>query len=118
MTKSDNRITRIRKDIDKLRRNYTGAFASANRAVYHGIEQLAEHELAAIRTHYEEAHENLKQLRRGGSPRDLAASQLELLQQTVDRILDNARESLTILCLLYTSPSPRDRTRSRMPSSA
>ena len=24
----------------------------------------------------------------------------------------------TYLCLLYTSPSPRDRTRSRMPSSA
>ena len=24
----------------------------------------------------------------------------------------------TIVCLLYTSPSPRDRTRSRMPSSA
>ena len=26
--------------------------------------------------------------------------------------------SLPIPCLLYTSPSPRDRTRSRMPSSA
>ena len=26
--------------------------------------------------------------------------------------------SLNIICLLYTSPSPRDRTRSRMPSSA
>ena len=26
--------------------------------------------------------------------------------------------SLIYLCLLYTSPSPRDRTRSRMPSSA
>ena len=25
---------------------------------------------------------------------------------------------VAILCLLYTSPSPRDRTRSRMPSSA
>ena len=25
---------------------------------------------------------------------------------------------LRVLCLLYTSPSPRDRTRSRMPSSA
>ena len=24
----------------------------------------------------------------------------------------------TVTCLLYTSPSPRDRTRSRMPSSA
>ena len=26
--------------------------------------------------------------------------------------------SITLTCLLYTSPSPRDRTRSRMPSSA
>ena len=26
--------------------------------------------------------------------------------------------SLILICLLYTSPSPRDRTRSRMPSSA
>ena len=26
--------------------------------------------------------------------------------------------SLNVICLLYTSPSPRDRTRSRMPSSA
>ena len=27
-------------------------------------------------------------------------------------------QSLKAICLLYTSPSPRDRTRSRMPSSA
>ena len=27
-------------------------------------------------------------------------------------------ESIPMSCLLYTSPSPRDRTRSRMPSSA
>ena len=26
--------------------------------------------------------------------------------------------SIVCICLLYTSPSPRDRTRSRMPSSA
>ena len=31
--------------------------------------------------------------------------------------LEYYKESL-LLCLLYTSPSPRDRTRSRMPSSA
>src|SRR5665811_2214580 len=29
-----------------------------------------------------------------------------------------ARVVLLLVCLLYTSPSPRDRTRSRMPSSA
>ena len=27
-------------------------------------------------------------------------------------------QKLDVICLLYTSPSPRDRTRSRMPSSA
>ena len=39
--------------------------------------------------------------------------------QTVNRM--NSTTSLTYEfndCLLYTSPSPRDRTRSRMPSSA
>jgi len=29
-----------------------------------------------------------------------------------------ARQELPFICLLYTSPSPRDRTRPRMPSSA
>ena len=31
---------------------------------------------------------------------------------------DNAQEASTQTCLLYTSPSPRDRQKSRMPSSA
>ena len=30
----------------------------------------------------------------------------------------NGRQGIGYSCLLYTSPSPRDRTRSRMPSSA
>ena len=33
-------------------------------------------------------------------------------------ILDEPTSGLDPICLLYTSPSPRDRTRSRMPSSA
>ena len=36
-----------------------------------------------------------------------------LAQQTRGRL-----QRLALPCLLYTSPSPRDRTRSRMPSSA
>ena len=32
--------------------------------------------------------------------------------------LDELKADLVKDCLLYTSPSPRDRTRSRMPSSA
>ena len=33
-------------------------------------------------------------------------------------ILVNSNPATIMTCLLYTSPSPRDRTRSRMPSSA
>ena len=36
----------------------------------------------------------------------------------VKKVLDRMLETLVMVCLLYTSPSPRDRTRSRMPSSA
>ena len=37
---------------------------------------------------------------------------------TQQSILQNQIERMGRHCLLYTSPSPRDRTRSRMPSSA
>ena len=32
--------------------------------------------------------------------------------------ITNLTDGFLYICLLYTSPSPRDRTRSRMPSSA
>ena len=35
-----------------------------------------------------------------------------------DQCIRAGVEAQVMLCLLYTSPSPRDRTRSRMPSSA
>ena len=35
-----------------------------------------------------------------------------------DHVITTTTEHNSVLCLLYTSPSPRDRTRSRMPSSA
>ena len=37
---------------------------------------------------------------------------------TAGDLVNRLEEGLITLCLLYTSPSPRDRTRSRMPSSA
>ena len=47
--------------------------------------------------------------------RDIADALAEAKSMRVSRI----EEGLVIgACLLYTSPSPRDRTRSRMPSSA
>ena len=46
---------------------------------------------------------------------------LELIKPEVDFDLSDVMfvaTSNSMNCLLYTSPSPRDRTRSRMPSSA
>ena len=44
----------------------------------------------------------------------------ELINNDIDIYLVNGKYTKTMNknCLLYTSPSPRDRTRSRMPSSA
>ena len=40
-------------------------------------------------------------------------------ENRIERLEQSVKDAnLTYLCLLYTSPSPRDRTRSRMPSSA
>ena len=39
-------------------------------------------------------------------------------QSKLNIIPKEAGEKISQACLLYTSPSPRDRTRSRMPSSA
>ena len=45
------------------------------------------------------------------------ATSLAEIDDAVDRIIAGM-EGKPLTCLLYTSPSPRDRTRSRMPSSA
>jgi iron(II)-dependent oxidoreductase len=48
-------------------------------------------------------------LRRGGQ---------KSIRGDADTLYDSSAIAHDIRCLLYTSPSPRDRTRSRMPSSA
>ena len=49
---------------------------------------------------------------------DLAPGELQLLDLEVDRGRVRLRATTPDGCLLYTSPSPRDRQKSRMPSSA
>ena len=43
---------------------------------------------------------------------------LTLIRDRMEEMLTMAVDKKLSPCLLYTSPSPRDRTRSRMPSSA
>ena len=70
----------------------------------------------------------LEQLQRVADTRGIAANELaeqairHFLREERRRLLQRESEAFRALheklCLLYTSPSPRDRTRSRMPSSA
>ena len=46
------------------------------------------------------------------------AETLETELKWIDEHIDGMPYGVDLICLLYTSPSPRDRTRSRMPSSA
>ena len=51
----------------------------------------------------------------------LCAERMKNLIDSIQRLekkVDSLSDSVSKGCLLYTSPSPRDRTRSRMPSSA
>ena len=57
------------------------------------------------------------EVRYATNPQDFKAYDTQKIRQ--DFLIKNLFEDNKInFCLLYTSPSPRDRTRSRMPSSA
>ena len=45
-------------------------------------------------------------------------SEVHDLKEGLDMVEEKARSELGMVCLLYTSPSPRDLSTSRMPSSA
>ena len=51
---------------------------------------------------------------RGAAPNRAAAGSRNVIRSSLQQLEDAG----LVTCLLYTSPSPRDRTRSRMPSSA
>ena len=53
-----------------------------------------------------------------GPTDDVHISRITLTVDGAAHPIDQVTKQLHKLCLLYTSPSPRDRTRSRMPSSA
>ena len=68
-----------------------------------------------------------RQVSRDGVALDFSRTEFDLLEVLIrnagvvlsrDQLYDAVWDGALETCLLYTSPSPRDRTRSRMPSSA
>lgn len=92
-----SRVNQIKGQIEQLRKNYASAAAEANKAVVKGLEKLADKELNAIRSHYEEALKGLKAASNKGSLRDIAQAQVKVLQKTLDRVVASARDSVKII---------------------
>ena len=72
---------------------------------------------ANIETNFDDLDDRLNEI---GTDVTLAAETTRIvLENKTFEIIENSKQLAKIQsCLLYTSPSPRDRTRSRMPSSA
>ena len=61
---------------------------------------------------------NISEMSRSGYPHDQAVAAALNIARSGKAHGGNSHGNGRNICLLYTSPSPRDRTRSRMPSSA
>ena len=71
-----------------------------------------------IKTYSDNPSESLLRLEEiaGNLPKLLLTGKVQSLINSLDK--NDLSVNELFICLLYTSPSPRDRTRSRMPSSA
>ena len=82
---------------------------------------LVDEACALIRTEMDSMPAELDQLTRRVMQLEIEEAALKKESDDASKLrLENLQKELADLktCLLYTSPSPRDRTRSRMPSSA
>ena len=104
MNKQDQRIqlvasSEFRQEVDKWRRNQTDIPSHSE-----SIRRLVK---IALRLEKGETMKMITAIIRPHKYNDVR-----------DALITIGIEGLSATCLLYTSPSPRDRTRSRMPSSA
>lgn len=87
-------IDQLKAHIERLRRDSLDVVANASRIVFEGVQKLAEQELKALNDYYKSAVSSAKA---ASGPGDLASQQLDLLQDTVQRVISHARESLSII---------------------
>ncbi|MES2883252.1 MAG: phasin family protein [Pseudomonadota bacterium] len=94
MSKSFNSL---KTSIDKIRKDSLDVVGQANKIVSQGVHRLAEHELKALNDTYKNVLSSLKSSKSGESVKDLAAKQLDLMQDTVTRLIASAKDSLNIV---------------------
>lgn len=96
--KAKDRITQLKKQFDRLRKDSVAAVGTANEAIYAGLQQFADKELKALHNYYENALSALKKQKKDGADvRSVVLTQLELMQNTFNELIANARGSLELV---------------------
>ena len=90
-------LDQLKTSFDKLRKESFDAVGQANKIVTQGVQRLAEHELKALNDTYKSVLASIKSSKSGDSIKDLASKQLDIMQDTITRLISSARESLTIV---------------------
>ncbi|HEX7381951.1 MAG TPA: TIGR01841 family phasin [Nevskiaceae bacterium] len=83
--------------MERLRRESLETVIAANKIVYNGVQQIADSELKLLNESYRSAVRSLKKSRDTGSRRDAVGAQIEILQETANRVIGAARETLHIV---------------------
>ena len=91
------RFDQIKTSFDKLRRDSLEVVGNANKIVSQGVQRLADHELKALNETYKTLLASLKDAKNGDSIKDAAAKQLDVMQDSVNKLIASTRESIGIL---------------------
>ncbi|MES2682051.1 MAG: phasin family protein [Pseudomonadota bacterium] len=87
----------LKTSIEKIRKDSLEVVGQANKIVSQGVQRLAEHELKALNDTYKNVLSSLKASKSGDSVKDMASKQLDLMQDTVTRLISTAKDSLSIV---------------------
>ncbi len=102
--KAKERLSQLKKQFDRLRKDSLAAVGTTNEAVYTGLQQFADKELKALHHYYDSALTSLKSQKKSGADiKSVVLTQLDLMQGTFNELLANARESLATA---HATPAP------------
>ena len=91
---------------------------NANEVISNRAIEMLGGEMGSKKPVHPNDHVNMSQSSNDTYPTAMHIAAAEEIEHRLKPALAKLRNALNDNCLLYTSPSPRDRTRSRMPSSA
>jgi len=90
------RFHKLKRQVEKLRKDSLDLVGSANKILYQGVQKLADKELKALNEYYKSAVASIKKADRADL-KGAAKEQIDLLQDTVNTVIGHARESLAVV---------------------